>query len=431
MTPTYAIAGGPAPKGHEALSHVRPLRIAMLSIHSSPVGDLGTSDTGGMSVYIRELSRELGRAGHSVDVYTCADSGREDAEMFLSENVRIVHLGVGPNRRVTKRMLSGHLPEIFQSLDAYMKGNNVCYDLIHSHYWLSGMIGRLAQASWFAPHVVMFHTTGIAKRVACGEEREPAHRLIAEKRLAHASDRILAATEREKNLLVRYYNVPVEKIGMVPCGVNLERFRPLARDAARKKLGLQDARSVVLYVGRFAPVKGLHRLLAAASHLRSQRGLMFMVIGGDGRQTHTYKELSRLVRRASVEGIVRFEGRVEHDLLSLYYSAADVLVVPSYYESFGLVGLEALACGTPVIATRVGAMDTLIQDGRTGFLVETPSPRSLAASIEKVIAASSKGGMSREKIRASVLRYSWSNIASAVGREYTAALRRGFDDSFR
>jgi D-inositol-3-phosphate glycosyltransferase len=423
MTPTSVIVSEPGSKGHEAFSNVRPLRIATLSIHSSPLGELGTEDTGGMSVYIRELSQELGRAGHRVDIYTCADGRRRDTELFLSENVRIIRLDVGYNGHVTKRMLFGHLPEVFQSIETYITGNHVCYDLIQSHYWLSGMVGRLAQERWFAPHVVMFHTTGIAKRVACGQEREPAHRLIAEKRLAHASDRIFAATERERDLLKRYYSVPGKKIGVVPCGVNLQRFQAVRKDLARKELGLRDAQFIVLYVGRFAPVKGLDRLIAAAAHLRSHRGLMFVIIGGDDRQTHALAELRRLARKASVEGIVRFQGRVEHDLLPLHYSAADVLVVPSYYESFGLVALESLACGTPVIATNVGAMDTLIKDGKTGLLVDTPSPRSLASAIERFILASSNASMSREEIRASILGYGWSNIASAVVQEYTTTLR--------
>ena len=374
-----------------------------------------------MSVYIRELSGELGRAGHKVDIYTCADSGKRDSRLFLSDNVRLIHLGIGHKEHITKSMLSGRLPEVFDSLEAYITSNKICYDLVHSHYWLSGEVGGLARNRWYMPHVVMFHTTGIAKRVACSQEREPALRLIAEKRLARKSDRILAATEKEKNLLVKYYDVPGEKIGMVPCGVNLERFRPVAKELARKELGLQDAGFLVLYVGRFAPVKGLSRLVAAAAHLRSRRGLRFMIIGGD-RQTQAFAELGRLARRASVEDIVQFQGRVDHDLLPLYYSAADVLVVPSYYESFGLVALESLACGTPVIAARVGAMDTLIRDGKTGLLADDLGPRSLASAIERLMALSSDGALSVNEIRASVLKYGWSNIASAVTREYSAAL---------
>ncbi|HXX58346.1 MAG TPA: glycosyltransferase [Thermodesulfovibrionales bacterium] len=406
--------------GVRAASNGRQLRIAMLSIHSNPLGELGTEDTGGMSVYVRELSRELGIAGHNVDIFTCADNGRLDSEAFLSERVRLIHLRVGNNGRVAKNRLFGYLPEVFLSLEKYVSANRLSYDLVHSHYWLSGAVGRRVQERWYVPHVVMFHTTGIAKRVACGQEREPALRLINEKRLAHSSNRILAATERERNLLVRYYGVTGEKIGIVPCGVNLERFQPVSQRLARKELGLEDSRFIVLYVGRFAPVKGLDRLMAAAAHLRALPGVTFLVVGGDGQEEDSTVALRRFAQKASVEGMVRFQGRIEHDLLPLYYSAADVLVVPSYYESFGLVALESLACGTPVISARVGAMETLIASGGTGLLVDTPSPRSFASAIEQLLSDSMNGGMSRERIRASVLGYGWANVASAVAREYGA-----------
>ena len=408
------------PGGEGSVPGVRPLKIAMLSIHANPLGALGTEDTGGMSVYIRELSRELGSAGHSVDIYTCAGIGELNAEAFLSEHVRLIHLRIGNGGYVSKNRLFAHLQEVFLSLEAHMTANRASYDLVHSHYWLSGGVGHRAQDRWYIPHIVMFHTTGIAKRVACGQEREPSVRLITEKRLAHASDRIITATERERSLLVRYYRVPREKIGVVPCGVDLERFQPVARELARKELGLQDSEFIVLYVGRFAPVKGLDRLMAAAAHLRSRKGLTFVIIGGDGRQTPASIALRRFVRRASIESIVRFQGRVEHELLPLYYSAADVLVVPSYYESFGLVALESLACGTPVIAARVGAMDSLVQHGRTGLLIDTPSPRSFASAVERIVVSSSNKLMSREAIRASVLGYGWQDVASAVAREYAA-----------
>jgi D-inositol-3-phosphate glycosyltransferase len=304
-----------------------------------------------------------------------------------------------------------------------MTTNRICYDLIHSHYWLSGSLGRLAQERWYVPHVMMFHTTGIAKRMACGQEREPFVRLITEKRLACASDRILAATENEKKLLMHYYNVPGENIGVVPCGVNLQQFQPVAEGPARKELGLHDSQFIALYVGRFAPVKGLERFLGAAFHLRYDRKLRCVIVGGDDQKTPVSTELRRLAKRASLGGIVQFRGRIEHDLLPLYYSAADVLVMPSYYESFGLVAMESLACGTPVIATRVGAMDTLIQDGRTGFLVDSPSPLSLASAIENMMVARSKSTLSPDQIRASVLGYDWSDVASAIAREYASVYR--------
>jgi D-inositol-3-phosphate glycosyltransferase len=410
-------------KQEKGFFQVPPLRIATLSIHSSPLGELGTEETGGMSVYVRELSRELGRSGQSVDIYTCADGGRDASELLLSENVRLIHLDIGYQGRLTKNILPGRLPEVFQSLATYIESNGLRYDLIHSHYWLSGQVGSLAQDRWDTPHVAMFHTTGVAKRVACSREREPFQRLIAERRLAQVSDRILAATEKERDLLRKYYGVAARKIGMVPCGVNLERFRPVAGALARREMGIRDDRFVVLYVGRFAPVKGLDRLIAAAAHLRSYRELTLLIIGGDGFQTQGAAELRRLAKRASIEDIVKFQGRVEHDLLPLYYSAADVLVVPSYYESFGLVALESLACGTPVIATPVGAMETLIREGETGLLLDNPSPRSLASAIERFMLNPPKVATCRDRIRASVLNYDWQKIASSVMQEYRTALQ--------
>jgi D-inositol-3-phosphate glycosyltransferase len=270
---------------------------------------------------------------------------------------------------------------------------------------------------------MMFHTTGIAKRMACGQEREPFLRLISEKRLARTSNRVLAATESEKKLLMKYYDVPAENIGVVPCGVSLQRFHPVARGLAREELGLHDSQFIALYVGRFAPVKGLERLLAAAVHLRFRQGLRFVIVGGDDQKTAVSTELRSLYKRASLGGVVQFQGRIEHNLLPLYYSAADVLVVPSYYESFGMVALESLACGTPVIATRVGAMDSLIQDGMTGFLIDSPSPLLLASAIESIMVAQSNRRICRDQIRASVLGYGWSDVASAIAREYATVFQ--------
>jgi len=401
---------------------IHPLRVIMLSIHSSPLGELGTEDTGGMSVYVRELSRELGSAGHCVDIYTCAQSSPQETDTSLADNVRLIRLPLPGSRRLSKRNLFGHLPEVYKSLDAYMTAHQLSYDVIHSHYWLSACVGQGVRNRLQVPHLIMFHTTGMAKRVACGTDREPDHRLISERRLAHACERVLAASQREKDLLAKYYGVPEEKIGLTPCGVDLNLFRPLPKHDARRELGLHETSVVVLYVGRFAPVKGLDRLIAAAAHLRQRSGLTFVIIGGDGQGTRESSALSRLARRGSVEAMIKLPGRVAHDLLPLYYSAADVVVVSSYYESFSLVALESLACGTPVVATRVGAMDTLIEDGKTGLLVDRPAPRALAQAIDRAVTELSEGRMGEEEIRSSVLRYNWRAVAAAVVREYDAVL---------
>ena len=402
----------------------RRFRIAMLSVHSSPLGKLGSQDTGGMSVYIRELARQLGRIGQRVDIYTRFEKKHQDKEVSLSENVRLIRLDMGDNGPVPKDSLVNYLPLFFDSMESYRSRHHLCYDLIHSHYWLSGRVGVVAQRKWNVPHLVTFHTTGMAKKISCGNENESRFRLIAEKKLAHECDRIIAPTKREKALLSRYYSIPSGKIGLVPCGVNLGRFHPVPQDQARRQLGLEKSGPLILYVGRFAPVKGIERLIDAMIYLRSNYpDLVLMIIGGDGHASSSFHALSRKARKLGIHGSVKFEGRILHDKLPFYYSAADVLAVPSYYESFGLVALESLACGTPVVASRVGAMDSLVQRGKTGAIVDFPGPQRIAHAIDEVIMMLARGLISQESVRGSVMGHGWQKIASAILSEYLAVIQ--------
>jgi D-inositol-3-phosphate glycosyltransferase len=397
-------------------------RIAMLSIHSSPMGELGSQDTGGMSVYIRELARELGSAGHKIDIYTKNEKGIGDKVVTLNENVHLIHLNMGDNGTIPKGSLYPHLPDIFRSLDTFRMRNDLTYDLVHSHYWLSGRVGVMAQRSWNVPHIVMFHTTGIAKRVSCADEKEMQLRLVDEKKLAHECSRIIAPTEKEKLLLGKYFAVPLEKIACVPCGVNPDTFQPLPKQLARDRTGLQKFNPLLLYVGRLAPVKGVERLMAAMIHMRKYDNLRLIIAGGDGHQSGSTVRLRKCARKLGIHNTVIFTGRIAHEDLSLYYSAADVLVMPSYYESFGLVALESLACGTPVVATRTGAMDSIINKGTTGAIVDFPSPQGIASAIEKVLEQKARKSVTPDVIRTSVMGHKWKDIASAVADEYKALI---------
>jgi len=393
----------------------------MLSVHSSPLGELGSQDTGGMSVYIRELARELARAGHTIDIYTRDEKRGLSGEVDLSENVRLLHIPIGGNGHLSKDSIYPHLTDFFRALEAYRAMKGLHYDLIHSHYWLSGMVGCMAQRSWNVPHIMMFHTTGMAKRVHCSKEKEHRLRLTAEKRLAHECSRIIAPTRREKYFLHKYFDVPCEKIRLVPCGVDPDVFKPVHRDLARRELGLAHSGPVVLYVGRFAPIKGIDRLMHAVAYFRMyKRDLKLILVGGDGPDSDTSAALMHQARRLGIFDSVIFQGRVPHEVLPVYYSAADALIVPSYYESFGLVALESLACGTPVVASRVGAIDSLVQNGISGEIVDSPNSRNIASALGKVLSHQQSGLFLRTEIRASVLRYAWSNIASAVHDEYAA-----------
>ncbi|MEJ2223274.1 MAG: glycosyltransferase [Desulfobacterales bacterium] len=398
------------------------LRIAMFSIHSSPIGELGTKNTGGMSVYIRELARHLGVFGHRIDIYTRLNGTKHNQIIELYDNVRLIHLSAGSNGYVHKLALYYYLSDFFRALERFKNQEDLDYDLIHSHYWLSGRLGNRVQDRWNIPHIVMFHTLGTVKNSAGLAEREPDLRIATEKKLAQTSQRILAPTDREKENLLKYCNTTAQKIGVVPCGVNLDLFRPMDKTAARQRLGFDKDESIVLYVGRFDPIKGIDRLLEAIAHLKHLKRMRLVIIGGDGPATPEYQNLQQLCSKFGIQKSVHFVGRVEQDQLPPYYSAADVLIVPSYYESFGLVGLESLACGTPVVASRVGAMEDIIEESKTGYVVADLNPRGLANRIEKVISNPACSMLPAPAIRASILKYGWPNVAAAIFNEYETVL---------
>ena len=407
------------------------LRIAMFSIHSSPIGELGTKNTGGMSVYIRELARHLGVFGHRIDIYTRLNGTKHNQIIELYDNVRLIHLSAGSNGYVHKLALYYYLSDFFRALERFKNQEDLDYDLIHSHYWLSGRLGNRVQDRWNIPHIVMFHTLGTVKNSAGLAEREPDLRIATEKKLAQTSQRILAPTDREKENLLKYCNTTAQKIGVVPCGVNLDLFRPMDKTAARQRLGFDKDESIVLYVGRFDPIKGIDRLLEAIAHLKHLKRMRLVIIGGDGPATPEYQNLQQLCSKFGIQKSVHFVGRVEQDQLPPYYSAADLLIVPSYYESFGLVGLESLACGTPVVASRVGAMEDIIEESKTGYVVADLTPRGLANRIEKVISNPACSMLPAPAIRASILKYGWPNVAAAIFNEYETVLENFRSDPER
>lgn len=377
----------------------------MLSVHSCPTGPLGSKDTGGMSVYIRELAREIGKRAHTVDIYTRTHDFRDPQLVEVGANARVIHLRAGPDE-TAKSALFHYLPDFADNLESYRRENGLDYDLIFSHYWLSGWVGEWLAQSWNVPHAVMFHTLGaIKKSLGIGED-EPALRLQTEACLAK-SCHIIAATPRERDFLRQQYGA--RKISVYPCGVNLELFQPLDKAVSRQRLKLNHPK-VVLYVGRIEPLKGIDQLLRAVPLMQARPRLV--IIGGDKNSQDEVNRLKLLSRQLGMGPDVTFLGLIKQEELPLYYSAADVCVIPSYYESFGLVALEALACGTPVIANNVGDLSHIIRDGRSGYILPDNSPSGLAHKIEAVL--SGEGPANSSAIRASVLRFAWSNVAEGI-----------------
>jgi len=393
------------------------LRIAMLSVHSCPFGELGAENTGGMSVYIRELCKELGRRGHIIDVFTRTHELIHDQIIEFGQNARLIHFKAGDEEDTNRLKIYPHLSEFSCQVDKFSRQNGYHYDLIHSHYWLSGWVGRQLQQWWDIPHVTMFHTLGAVKNAVDTGIREPEVRIKSEKEIIKDCHRIIASTGREKDYLINYYNASPKTISIIPCGVNLDIFRIIEKEIARNRLGFNGER-IILFVGRIVPIKGIDKLLMALTHLKNIEQLRLLVIGGDKNCQDEVNRLRRLSKNLKIESSVTFLGLVEQEKLPYFYSAADICVFPSHYESFGLVTLESLACGTPVVATDVGGVQSVVRDGETGYIVLDNAPQLLAEKITLALSTPRAKTEAICSIRESVFKFSWSNIAEATLQEY-------------
>jgi D-inositol-3-phosphate glycosyltransferase len=397
--------------------------MAMLSVHSCPLGNLGTKDTGGMSIYVREIARELGKVGVTVDVYTKTHDSEHTPLVDLGQNARLIHLKAGKDENLGKLDVYSYLPDFAREVEDFRRHHDLDYDLIFSHYWLSGLAGDSLAQRWAVPHVMMFHTLGLIKNAIGVGVSEPPLRIEAEGYLAGRCRQIIAATEGEKQQLSRHYGTPTERISVIPCGVNLDLFQPVDRETARRELGL-NGNKTVLYVGRIEPLKGLSQLIKAMAQLPNINGTKLLILGGDEQSRHEIDHLRKLVRRLKLTDSVNFWGIVEHERLPYFYSAADVCVMPSYYESFGLVALESIACGTPVVATNVGDLKSIIRPGENGYVVPDNDPRHLADKIALVLSRPASETGSAPAIRQSVTKFSWANVARTILKDCQEVLSR-------
>ncbi|GAB4428583.1 MAG: glycosyltransferase [Chloroflexi bacterium OHK40] len=412
------------------------MRIAMLSVHSSPLARLGGKEAGGMNVYVRELARELGARGVPVDIFTRSQNRADPTIEPLSCGVRVVNLHAGPPVPYDKNLLLTYLPEFVSRVRCFADGEDLTYDLIHSHYWLSGEAALRLRRSWGVPVLHMFHTLGAMKNSVARsqEETETSLRIGIERRLMREVDAVVAATPLDKAQMVWNYGADTERIRVVPCGVDLKRFRPLDRTEARASLGLPAQERLLLCVGRMEPLKGMDALIRALAQLRAgdrpwSATVQVLLIGGEGegepeRWNSEQRRLDALRRELGVAAVVRFLGAQPQQLLPAYLAAADVVAVPSHYESFGMVALEALACGAVVVASHAGGLALTIEDERSGLLFPPDDHEALAAQIARVLDDEALAA----RLRAGALRrateYGWGNVARRIVALYEDLLDR-------
>jgi D-inositol-3-phosphate glycosyltransferase len=388
-------------------------KIAILSVHSSPLGQPGEGDTGGMSIYIREVTKALVELGHNVDIYTRVQSPTTPQVVEIAPGARQIHILAGEPADIDKLLIYDSAPDFACQTEGFRKLHGLKYDIIFSHYWISGIAGQYLQVWWQIPQMVMFHTLGAIKNAIGIGEDEPDLRIEEERQIAQTCHRVIASTEAEKSDLFKFYDVPSHKVAVIPCGVNLDQFNIVDKPTARHELALGEKDNIILFVGRIERLKGIDRIINALPFLKHLNPRL-IVIGEDGNRPGEVQKLKYLAENLGVDRYIDFRGVIDHDRLSLFYSASDVCAFPSYYESFGLVPLESLACGTPVVATDVGNLKNIIQDGRTGFVIPAGNTPLLAEKLAAILEHRVPTLRNSTGIRESVAGYSWSNIALAL-----------------
>lgn len=417
---------------------MRALRVCMISVHTCPLATLGGKETGGMNVYVRDLTRELSRRGIYVDVFTRLQNNERERVVCdrLGAHGRVIHVPAGPPTPYDKNGLYQFLPEFADNVEAFARQEGIHYDVIHSHYWLSGIVAEMLRERWGgAPFVQMFHTLGHMKNSVAQrpEERESERRLQGEAQVMAAADALIAATPLEKAQMSWLYGADPSKMVVIPCGVDLEQFHPWPRAEAKECLGLSQRQRLILFVGRIEPLKGIDTLLRAMALVVSRRpewkaDLGVSIVGGNPNlpAEQMDAEMARLYALRAELGIadlVTFRGASAQDILPCYYSAAEAVIVPSHYESFGMVALEAMACGAPVIASKVGGLAFTVQDGVTGFHIPYRDHAALADRIERILGDAELQARLGRQANAWASQYSWSKVADQIVALYRQVQR--------
>ncbi len=371
-----------------------PERIAMISLHTSPLDQPGTGDAGGMNVYVVELARRLAARGVEVDIFTRATTSALEPQVLAADGVLVRHITAGPFEGLSKGELPGQLcvfaREVLRAEAAQPVGH---YDAVHSHYWLSGQVGALARDRWGVPLIHSMHTMAKVKNdaLAEGDTPEPEGRIIGEEQVVEAADVLIANTDLEAKQLINLYDADPARVEVVHPGVDLDVFRPHDRRTTRRELGLPEDAAVLLFAGRIQPLKAPDVLLRAVAVLLERRPdlrsrLVVPVVGGpSGSGLEHPTALADLAADLGIDDVVRFVLPVAQQELSRWCAAADLVAVPSYNESFGLVAVEAQASGTPVVAAAVGGLTTVVRDGVSGLLVDGHAPRDWAAALERIV----------------------------------------------
>jgi D-inositol-3-phosphate glycosyltransferase len=384
-----------------------------------------------MNVYVRDLARALGREGIHLDVFTRSQDEHVPHVLHdLGFGNRVAHIPSGPEYPLPKEELVKHIPEFVDNILAFARKKECRYDLIHSHYWMSGIAAEKLASEWDAPVIQMFHTLGKLKQKVAqnAEEAEGDYRIKGELQVIEKVDKIIASTETEKAQLESLYGADPVKIDVISPGVDTSHFYPIPPDEAKEFVGIPEDKTMILFVGRIEPLKGIRTLLKAIGDLlengKSGKDLCLAVIGGElesknGQESADKKLLTGMRDEFGLGEMVTFLGKRSQDTLPYYYSAAELVVMPSHYESFGMVALESMACGTPVIASLVGGLIHLVEDGVTGYHVPVEDPIALSNRINSLLEDRALRYRMGHDAFAFAKKFDWGNISERMIQVYS------------
>ena len=405
-------------------------RIAMISYHTCPLASEEGKETGGMNVYVLESAKELVKRGIVVDIFTRSQDPHQPSIVSLSENLRVVHLAAGPQMTLHKKMILAYIPEFAESFLQFQEKEHLSYDLLHCHYFLSGLAAlEIKNMLTTIPFIICFHTLALMKNLVARDEleREETERIDAELLLTKEADKVVATSQSDKEYLTYLYDVPPDKIAVIQPGVNKLLFRPIDKEVSRKHIGADLNDKIILFVGRIEPIKGIDALLYAMKiMLKRHPGMTacLWIVGGDiSQEQHLWsKELQKLEQLRHLLNLassVKFVGQQPQHELPYYYNASDLVVMPSHYESFGIAELEAMACGTPVITSNVTGIATLLDKNSQKLITTANNPLLLAKQMTDLLCDPKEKKAIGMSILSEVNHMQWKHTAAKTAKLYS------------
>ncbi len=407
----------------------------MISYHTCPLASEEGKETGGMNVYVLELAKELASMGHKVDIFTRSQDVHNKVVVQITENLRLMHLPAGPQKPLSKNNILPYIDQFVGEFKKFVEEEKIEYDVLHCHYYLSGLVGLKIKESTNLPIVMSFHTLALMKNLVARSEaeKEDKSRIQAEFQLVKAADHLIASSEAESAYINYLYECPTNKITVIPPGVNRKHFYPIDKDVAKEKIGVETSEKIVLFVGRIEPLKGIDSLIYAMKIITTQcpnLSVRLIIVGGDVSQKISLwkKELQTLEALRSIlniPNIVRFVGQRKQEELRYYYNSAEVVVMPSHYESFGMTALEAMSCGIPVIASNITGVANIIDEKHDFLITSVNNPLLLAAQIEYLLTNEKLHAKVSQEVLQNVTDFTWTKTAEKTLGIYNSLTQNG------